>query len=100
MRNLKSDLRYSLRTLLKTPGYTATVVFLLALGIGANTAIFVVANSVLLRPLPYAHPERLVVALHDGNGPVSPADYFDYRANVSAFEQMGAAQVWGGSQRG
>lgn len=97
MRNLKSDLRYSLRTLLKTPGYTATVVFLLALGIGANTAIFVVANSVLLRPLPYAHPERLVVALHDGNGPVSPADYFDYRANVSAFEQMGAAQVWGGS---
>ncbi len=92
-----TDLRHSLRTLLKTPGYTLIVILLLALGIGANTAIFAVANSVLLRPLPYAQPDRLVVTLHDGNAPVSPADYLDYRNSVHAFEQMGAAQVWGGS---
>ena len=97
---LPSDLRHSLRTLGKNPGYAAIVILLLALGIGANTAIFAVANSVLLRPLPYAHPDRLVVTLHDGNGPVSPADFFDYRSSVHAFAQMAAAQVWGGSLAG
>jgi predicted permease len=97
MKTLKLDLRYSARMLRKDPTYAAITILLLALGIGANTAIFSVANSVLLRSLPYAHPERLVVTLHQGDFPVSPADYLDYKKNVRAFEQMGAAEVWGGN---
>ena len=100
MKTLKLDLRYSLRIFRKDPGYIAITILLLALGIGANTAIFSVANSVLLRPLPYAHPERLVVTLHGGDAPVSPADYLDYKKSVRAFAQMGAAQAWGGSLTG
>jgi predicted permease len=95
MKTLTLDLRYSLRMLRKDFAHTAIVILLFALGIGANTAIFSVANSVLLKPLPYAHPDRLVVALHQGNAPVSPADYLDYRRSVPAFDQLGAAQVWG-----
>ncbi|MBV9574368.1 MAG: ABC transporter permease [Acidobacteriales bacterium] len=95
MKTLKVDLRYSLRNLRKNPAYAAITILLLALGIGANSAIFSVAHSVLLRPLPYLHPEQLVVTLHQGNFPVSPADYLDYKKNARSFEQMGAAQLWG-----
>ncbi|MGI9072937.1 MAG: ABC transporter permease [Bryobacteraceae bacterium] len=100
MKTLRLDLRYSLRTLRKDPTYAGITILLLALGIGANTAIFSVANSVLFRPLPYAHPERLVVTLHQGEFPVSPADYLDYKKNVRAFDEMGAAQMWGGNLTG
>ncbi|HEY3742601.1 MAG TPA: ABC transporter permease [Bryobacteraceae bacterium] len=95
MKTWHLDLTHSLRSLLKNPGYAGIAILLFALGIGANTAIFSVADAVLLRPLPYADPDRLVVTLHDRNAPVSPADYHDYQKSVQAFEKMGAAQMWG-----
>jgi putative ABC transport system permease protein len=100
MEALWQDLRYTARTLLNNPGLTALAIVVLALGIGANTGIFSVVNSVLLKPLPYREPDRLVVALHSGQFPVSPADYLDYKRDVPAFEGMAAAEGWGGSLRG
>jgi predicted permease len=97
METLRQDLRYTWRALSKNPGFTAVAVLALALGIGANTAMFSVVNSILLKPLSYREPERLAVALHSGAYPVSPADYLDYKRQVSAFEQMAAAQAWGGA---
>src|SRR5579871_5147552 len=94
------DLRYAIRSLGKSPGFAMLAVLALALGIGANTAIFSVVNSVLLRPLAYGDPDRLVTILHFGNDPVSPDDYLDWRKQSRSFEQMGAAQVWGATLRG
>jgi predicted permease len=96
MQTLWQDLRYGARMLLKNPGFTLIAILTLALGIGANTAIFSVINGVLLRPLPYHEPERIVTLLHDGRFPVSPANFLDYRANSKSFAQMAAAEAWDG----
>jgi putative ABC transport system permease protein len=89
---LLQDVRYGARVLLKGPGFTAVVVLTLALGIGANTAIFSVINAVLLRPLPYAEPEQLVFMFEDGadvqNRSVSYPNFLDWRERSRSFEAI------------
>ncbi|MFN2432593.1 MAG: ABC transporter permease [Gemmatimonadota bacterium] len=90
------DLRFALRTLHQSPGFTAVCILTLALGIGANTAIFSVVNAVLLRPLPFAEPERLVMLWEermDGDEPrnhVSPANFLAWRDEARSFDGMAA----------
>ncbi|MDQ2824992.1 MAG: ABC transporter permease, partial [Verrucomicrobiota bacterium] len=86
------DLRYALRMLKKQPGFTIIAVLTLALGIGANTAIFSVVNAVLLRPLPYPNADRIMV-LNESSGPgqdsaVALPDYFDWRTDTKTFEHL------------
>ena len=91
---MKQDLKYALRIILKTPFVTAVAVLTLALGIGANTAIFSVLNAVVLRPLPYADPDRLVVVWETGAGndkrSVAPGNYSDWRTQNTTFSDMAA----------
>jgi putative ABC transport system permease protein len=94
LRQFAQDLRYGLRTMRRGPGFAAVAVLTLALGIGANTAIFSVVNAVLLRPLPYRDPARLVTVLHDGWKPVAPANFLDWREQSRSFESIAAAQLW------
>ena len=92
-----SDLRYALRGFARTPGFTAAAVLSLALGIGANTAIFSVASALLLRPLPYADADRLVILWNRSPGLgitedwFSTAQYFDIARGHSGFEQVAIA---------
>jgi putative ABC transport system permease protein len=94
---LLQDLKFALRTLAKSPGFTVVAILTLALGIGANTAIFSVVNAVLLRPLPFKNPSRLVWSWGNcplcDQGAVSPADFQDYRAQNHSFENYGAMAV-------
>jgi putative ABC transport system permease protein len=90
------DLRYALRMLLKNPGFTIVAVIALALGIGANSAIFSVVNTVLLRPLPYKDPEQLVMVWEDATKNGYPRDtpaaanFIDWRDQNQVFEGMAA----------
>ena len=94
LETLLQDLKFGARTLLKNRGFTFVAVLTLAVGIGANTAIFSVVNAVLLRPLPYRDPARLVTVLHDGWKPVAPANFLDWREQSRSFESVAAAQLW------
>jgi putative ABC transport system permease protein len=101
MENLFKDIRYGVRSLLKRPGFTAVALITLALGIGANSAMFTVVNAVLLRPLPYPEPERIV--LLEGINPaqgitlsnMSVPDFADWQNQNTVFDQM-AGFVSGG----
>jgi len=89
-----NDLRYGFRMIIKHRMVTCVAVLALGLGIGANTAIFSIINAVVLRPLPYGNPDRLVTILHEGSNPVAPANYFDLAAQNQSFEGIAAAQYW------
>ena len=91
------DLRYAIRSFAKSPGFTAAAVLSLAIGIGANTSIFSVANALLLRPLPYPEADRMVILWNRSPGLnitqdwFSTAQYFDIKASHSGFEQLAIA---------
>jgi putative ABC transport system permease protein len=86
------DLKFGARSMLRSPGFTAIAVIALALGIGANAAIFSVVDAVLLRPLAYRDSSNLVTILHYESGPVSAANYLDWRQQAKSFEAMGATE--------
>jgi len=89
-----NNFRLALRQLRKNPGFAAVAIVTLALGIGANTAIFSIVNAVLLRPLPYPDADRIMV-LNESSGPgqdysVALPDYFDWRNDNTVFEHLAA----------
>jgi putative ABC transport system permease protein len=99
LETLIQDLRFGLRMLRKSPGFTAVAVLTLALGIGANTAIFSVVNAVMVRPLPFQHPSRLMVVWHTppqksfpgvSRFIVSPANFLDWQSENDVFSQIAA----------
>ena len=108
MNNLLQDIRYALRILRKSPGFTVVAILTLALGIGANTAIFSVIQTVLLRPLPYANPHQLIEiwctyppAVPIGG--LSPGDFHDWRKEATTVSEMAAygwAARWGANLTG
>src|SRR5688572_22751659 len=87
-----NDLKFAFRQLLKNPGFTFVAVLTLALGIGANTAIFSVLNTIMFRPLPYPEPERLVrvfrTSAQSQSWPHSPANFLDHRDQNTVFEHL------------
>jgi predicted permease len=105
LENLLRDLRISVRTLFRSPGFSLIAVLVMALCIGAATSLFTVVRSVLLRPLPFRDPSQLVMVyehFHDPSmntqgfnfNPVAPADYYDWRARTHGFQDMAAWRYW------
>ena len=100
MNTLFQDVRYGLRVLWKSPGFTVVAVLSLALGVGANTAIFSIVNAVLLRSLPFPHPERLVKIAANNRGVgaqdigFSVPELDDLRSRAGVFEQVTATPRW------
>src|SRR6185369_6424949 len=94
MESLKQDLVYAIRTWLKSPVVTVIAMLAMALGIGANTAVFSIVNAILLRPLPYPAAERLVRVWESepelDKAPIAPADFLDWRQQNQSFEQLAA----------
>jgi len=101
MDNLLQDVRYGIRTLIRQPGFAATAILTLALGIGATTAIFSVVNAVVLRPLPFDQPDRIVVVTNlntktgTRNATVSGPDFRDWREQSRSFD---ALAYWSGGE--
>jgi predicted permease len=105
LENLIRDVRIGVRTLFRSPGFSLIAVLVIALCIGAATSLFTVVRSVLLRPLPFRDPARLVMVYEHFRDPsmngvqfnfntVAPADYFDWRAQTHGFEDMAAWRYW------
>jgi predicted permease len=100
MDTLLQDIRYGVRVLFKQPGFTLIAVAALALGIGANSAIFSVVNALLLQPLPYKDPDQLVMIWHKyphlnlEQASVSVPSYVEYRDQTGSFEQVAAGTSW------
>ncbi|HKC87047.1 MAG TPA: ABC transporter permease, partial [Blastocatellia bacterium] len=100
MESFSQDLRFGARMLMKNPGFTLIAIFTLTLGIGANTAIFSVVNAVLLRPLPYSEPDRLVQVWETNPKAnrwgdwVSYPDFLDWREQNTVFDEIGACRPW------
>src|ERR1700685_463407 len=104
MGTLVQDVRFAIRMLTKNPGFTAVVVLTLALGIGANTALFSIVNGVLLNPLPYPHPEQLVT-LHESkpnfaNGSISYPNFRDWQKDNHTFSAIAVTRSYGYSLTG
>ena len=101
LQHLFHDLRYATRLLLKTPGFAVVAILTLAIGIGANTAIFTIVRGVLLRPLPYPHAEQLVTVWQDmraRGGPddewATPGNFADWQREKRLFEQLAVITAW------
>jgi MacB-like periplasmic core domain len=94
MSTLLNDLRYAVRQLAKSPGFAVIAILTLTLGIGANTAIFSVVNAVLLNPLPYPQPDRIMVLFHDKPNfrteSISYPNFDDWRRENQSFSSMAA----------
>jgi putative ABC transport system permease protein len=100
MNNLWQDIKYGIRILGRKPGFTITAVITLALGIGVNSAIFSAINAILLRPLPYKEPERLVqiwernLKSESLTNSVSPLNFLDWQKQSQSFEEMAGYNIW------
>src|SRR5690348_15033856 len=103
---LWQDVRFGLRLLRRSPGFTVAAIAALALGIGANTAVFSIVDSVLIRPLPYPHADRLAVVWQasrdQGWDRISPsgADYVQFKRQVGSFEQFALFEIGSGTLNG